>query len=514
MGSSELHGQLSTKEQPQPASVLPNGLETVVFETGNPETRAISAGSLDSCRVTATSSVVVVESVPGLMTSADFCMFVRPFADTIVHFRPLRLKTERNRYIVVIQFRSPADAHNFSQVYEGKHYLHGLVPDTCSIRDVRSIRFDSSAEDCGSSGAESGEGFPNWEMFPKENSDTLRGTCAVCLERLDLKGAAALVTTFCSHTMHAECLAQWDLNSCPVCRHTHELTPEASTCMNCNNRENLWMCVICAFVGCGIYKKKHAQAHFAETQHPFAMNLEDCTFWTGEKVRAGSVWDYISERFVNRLLTSEDGKIVELARDNASTAGAASSAEEGAVCCNSSAEVIAEDDENDRGLQAAVYASRMDAVVDDYRGRLRRLEAEHSAEKGSMMDELKRVRQDVAGITKEKRTLQKRISDAEKEMKTLRDKNEFLKSLNETLLRDKRAWNDEVEKLKKQVSKSEDGERALQEQLRDVMTHLEAQAKIAGSESCRPGASELHGGDVVRVGPSPRERLARRTHRR
>lgn len=451
-----------------------------------------------------------VESVPGLMTSADFCTFVRPFADAIRHFRPLRLATERNRYIVVVQLRSANDASNFAQVFQGKLFLRGLVQETCTIREVSRIEFDSKEND-----AE--HDFPNTAMFPSEQpADAQRPACAVCLERLDER-TAALVTTFCNHTMHAACLAKWDLNRCPVCRHTHELTPEASTCMNCNHREDLWMCVVCAYVGCGVYKKKHAHQHFAETQHPFAMNLEDTVFWSGEKLRAGSVWDYVSDRFVNRLLTSDDGKIVEVTYDERPDATASSSGP--AVldaCCGSRSPAAGDnDEENDRGLQAAVYASRMDAVVDDYRGRLERMAAEHTAEREKLEAQIGGLKAELAESSKEKKALNRRVGDAEKEATRLRDKNGFLKNLTETLLRDKSGWNDEVEKMKSQLSESEASRKGLEEQLRDLMMHLEAQAKISGaSDSCRSNASELIGGDVLRVGPSPRERLAMKTNRR
>lgn len=492
--------------------------ESVRFETGNPETGATISGQIVVRACAGTSPIVLVESVPGLMTSADFCMFVRPFADAILHFRPLRLATERNRYVVVVHFRTPEDAANFAQVFQGKLFLRGLVPETCEIREVVSIAFDSTD---GPIDSASGN-FPNSAMFPDDAPpDSQRTSCAVCLERLE-NHTAGLVTTFCNHTMHAACLAQWDLNRCPVCRHTHELTPEASTCMNCDNREDLWMCVVCAYVGCGVYKNKHAHQHFAETQHPFSMSLEDCTFWSGEKLRAGSVWDYSSDRFVNRLLTSDDGKIVEVTHDARPGEGGSSSEGDATdVCCGSNAAAAAavvvgdDDEENDRGLQAAVYASRMDAVVDDYRARMARMEAEHLTEVEKLRAEVKKLKTEAGDSAKERKALNRRVADAEKEAASLRDKNGFLKSLNETLLRDKRGWNDEVETLNNKLREAESEKRGLEEQLRDLMMHLEAQAKISGaSESCRSDASELVGGDVVRVGPSPRQRLAMKTNRR
>eukprot|EP00177_Eucheuma_denticulatum_P002453 GFKZ01004407.1.p1 GENE.GFKZ01004407.1~~GFKZ01004407.1.p1 ORF type:complete len:563 (-),score=70.05 GFKZ01004407.1:374-1939(-) len=504
---------------PSPPPSSPSQPTLLRFETGNPATGVTHTGTLSiPPPPNFPSTTLVLDPVPGLMTPADICMFLRPFSDIISHFRPLRLLTERNTYIVVVQLRSLDDAENFATVFQGKPFLRGLVKETCRVRSVGDITFDTSPHPSPASATL----FPSFRMFPDEGSELT--ACPVCLEPMDASNTA-LITTFCKHTMHADCLAKWDLNRCPVCRHSHELTPEASTCMSCDHREDLWMCVICAYVGCGVYKKKHAHQHFGETQHPFAMALEDTTFWTGEKLKAGSVWDYVSDRFVNRLLTSHDGKIVELTMGDGrgDSAGAASSSGgNDEVCCGSrSAEpvVIEDDEEQDRGLQAAVYASRMDAVVDEYRAKLERMEAEHAKEKEKLETDLRKAQAAAAQMSKEKKSLDRRLGDAEREVKSLRDKNGFLKSLNETLLRDKQGWRDEVDKLKKSLSDARGECAGLQDQLRDLMMHLEAQAKIsaavggASGDSCRSDAAEMLGGDV-RVGPSRRQRLATKTNRR
>ncbi|KAI0564963.1 hypothetical protein FGB62_22g462 [Gracilaria domingensis] len=157
----------------------------------------------------------------------------------------------------------------------------------------------------------------------------------------------------------------------------------------------------------------------------------------------------------------------------------------------------------------------MDAVVDEYRVKMERMEMEHKTEKSKLTQEISSLRNEVSHMNKVRRNFHKKSSETEKEMKSLKDENAFLKSLNETLLRDKQAWNAEVEKLKQKLAGLETEKQGLKEQMRDLMMHLEAQSRIAGSsDACRSDISELHGGDVVRVGPSPRERLARKTNRR
>ncbi|KAK9045726.1 hypothetical protein V6N11_051634 [Hibiscus sabdariffa] len=66
--------------------------------------------------------------------------------------------------------------------------------------------------------------------------------------------------------------------------------------------ENLWICFICGFVGCGRYKGGYAIIHWKETQHCYSLELE-----------THLVWDYAGENYVHRLIQPKtDGKLVEL----------------------------------------------------------------------------------------------------------------------------------------------------------------------------------------------------------
>lgn len=38
--------------------------------------------------------------------------------------------------------------------------------------------------------------------------------------------------------------------------------------------QDLWICLICGHIGCGRYHSKHAVAHWRETQHCYALDLE------------------------------------------------------------------------------------------------------------------------------------------------------------------------------------------------------------------------------------------------
>jgi len=71
----------------------------------------------------------------------------------------------------------------------------------------------------------------------------------VCLERLDTH-ISGIVTTVCNHTFHSACLSKWADSSCPVCRYSQE-QPDEAECQVCGSTDNLWICIICGYVGCG-----------------------------------------------------------------------------------------------------------------------------------------------------------------------------------------------------------------------------------------------------------------------
>lgn len=527
----------------------------------------MTKGRAELCEGEPTSPYACVQAVPGLMTAADFCMFARSAEDSLLHMRMVRPTSELNSYMVLAKFRRTEDAKMFAKAFEGKPFLQGLIKDVCSVSAVTSVSMDAQVggegtdTEAASTPDESSISFPARALFPSDPDTDSRGlpfegvgsasaerdlvtlgsaSCPVCLEALD-SSIQSLVTTLCNHTMHLACLSKWDLDSCPVCRHTHELTPEASACMSCGLTRGLWMCVVCAYVGCGIYESKHAQLHFKQTQHPFSVILEDTIFFSGDVIKGGSVWDYVSDRFVHRLLSSDDGKVVEVAEAhegrhggaNAShrtssltsdavggPSGAASSATahdrvckpRGSICEGNVGQ--GSDEEDDRGLKAALYASRLDGEVLDLRAKLKRVEDEHSITIASLSAELEELRQ--KSMLDEHAT--RRLKTLERENKDLKEKNGFLKNLNETLLRDKESWSTEVRRMSVLLSEKEKQCSEMDDQLRDLYLHLGAQAKVVdastGCRADRSGPSDVSGGAILGVGPSPKEKLAAKTRRR
>jgi BRCA1-associated protein len=126
-------------------------------------------------------------------------------------------------------------------------------------------------------------------------------SCPVCLERLDAS-ECGILTMLCNHSYHMKCISSWNNSSCPVCRYC--LSPQSfeenTKCKDCESVKSLWICLICGNIGCGRfcdflliffffffrYEKTHAQQHFVNTSHNYALELD-----------TQRVWDYTRDGF-------------------------------------------------------------------------------------------------------------------------------------------------------------------------------------------------------------------------
>ena len=219
--------------------------------------------------------------------------------------------------------------------------------------------FTSAAASSGESGSSSSSSGVSTNNHNNNYHLIELPTCPVCLERMDAT-VTGLLTIPCQHTFHCQCLTKWKDDTCPVCRYSHNIANErvrrstnrlrqlsirdtsidtplsrspeqqqqqkhaqmpsllesefnddddiddddaGEICMECDETENLWICLICGNIGCSRYApEQHSLKHFVDTGHCFAM-----------EIATSRVWDYAGDKYVHRLVTNEsDGKLVEL----------------------------------------------------------------------------------------------------------------------------------------------------------------------------------------------------------
>lgn len=457
-------------------------------------------------------AVVCVIGVPSAMSVADFCRFAAGAADSMKSMRvvaPTRARdgeVMRSSYDALLEFEDRDGADVFVDNYYGRRLASGRA-ETCVALYVASVEY------------EDGDG----SRTTASEARTEVPTCPVCLDRLDAE-VSGIVTTICNHSFHAECLSGWADASCPVCRYAHE--PEAkATCASCGKDHDLWVCLICGEVRCGRYAGACAVEHWRETNHTYSLELG-----------TQRVWDYVSDGFVHRLIQSKAG-LVELSPPVArrgSTSSAASGYDGAASCSPRPPDVS----DLDAELEEALVASKLDAIASEYDLLLTSqlesqrkyfenlLQAANARNAGTISREneekmnaavVARAMQDVKDVKRELSAAKKTNADQTKTIKQLRDENDHLKSMSDTLAENVEAFKTELARAEKrktvELALKDARIKELEEENRDLMLFLDTSSKLSTDTAL---AEEISGGTVVGIDTDtkPKEPARNATHER
>lgn len=399
--------------------------------------------------------LLCVLDVPNHMTYADFCQFCASFIHHILEMRIVRNDGVEDRYSILIRFDNQKSADNFYQHFNGRRFS-SLEVEMCCVLFTVDVQYTGSIEHAQTSLA----------------SSTEQPTCPVCLERLD-QDMGGTLTTICNHSFHCSCISKWTDSSCPVCRYCQQ-QPENSTCIVCKTSENLWICVICGFVGCGRYKEGHAIRHWQETQHCYSLELE-----------TQRVWNYVEDNYVHRLIQSKtDGKLVELNSRCIHTDGSP-----GVCDCNA-----------DFGMSEALFGSKVEAIVNEYNDLLKSQLESQKIFYESLLQEANEETE------KEKsEAVQKAIRSKTQKMQAKLDKSlkelKFLDDINANLIKNEEIWENQVQAAEKREGKAmklkDEKIRKLEEQVRVLMMQLEAEKTM--EELPDSDTSEIKGESALPV---------------
>lgn len=281
-------------------------------------------------------NTLCIPAVPSYLTPSDVLGFVvgDKWQHDISQCRMV-MTAQTNLFLVLFRFWNSKRAREWRDEFNGKLFntvrvsqrktsvaclLTSFQSEICHVVFVKSVTFETplqspiaEASAPSTSGAVAGTSKP---FAPPTANLVELPTCPVCLERMD--ETSGLMTIQCSHVFHCTCLQSWRGFGCPVCRFTNPsetkdgdpINPYAqpfgssasNLCSVCDCAEDLWICLICGYIGCGRYKGAHAKEHWKDTAHSFALELE-----------TQHVWDYAGDMWVHRLLRDKgDGKLVEL----------------------------------------------------------------------------------------------------------------------------------------------------------------------------------------------------------
>lgn len=354
----------------------------------------------------------------------------------MLEIRVVRNDGMEDQYSILLRFDGQSSADTFYQHFNGKRFS-SLEVDVCHVLYILDVQYKGSIEHAQSSLSSSGE----------------QPTCPVCLERLD-QDTSGILTTICNHSFHSSCISKWTDSSCPVCRYCQQ-QPEKSTCTICGTSENLWICVICGFVGCGRYKGGHAIRHWKETQHCYSFELE-----------TQRVWNYVEDNYVHRLIRSKtDGEVVEMNFHCAH-------ADDMCGDCECAA---------DSGISEALFNSKVEAIVEEYNKLLvLQLEDQRKHYESLLQEINKETEKEICYNIQKTRgsKLQKLQLKLEKHLKEKR----FLDDINENLLKNQDMWKTKIvqfEERERAVVKLKDEKiQKLEDQLSDLIVRIETQRPV------------------------------------
>jgi len=410
--------------------------------------------------------------VPAKHKTADLLQLTAPCHQDLEYMRVVH-DGSPNQYMVLFKFRDRQSAAEFQSAYNGLPY-NSLEPEVCSVLAIARV------EHCKES-----------EFYPQSQELELP-YCTICLERMD-ESVSTVMTILCNHKFHSSCLAQWEDPTCPVCRYVQ--SPEVVTehlCLDCQSSADLWICLVCGYVGCGRYAGGHAHQHFLDTQHCYSMELGH-----------NRVWDYVGDSFVHRLVQSqEDGKLVEQERG-----GGVGEGKGGGV------DGVAVDNEEKMDSLQLEYTYLLTRQLEDQREyfqcKLARVEETAGKEVAVLTERVQQEGEVRLGLETELEVAKRERakSDAKigqlcgKVTKLMTDLEEE-KQLNRSLRENQAEWQTKLRRAEVEAAvtkQTKDTEiQELREQVRDLMFYMEAQAKVKDSEL----KEEIQNGSIT-VGEAP-----------
>ncbi|EGX90907.1 RING and UBP finger domain protein [Cordyceps militaris CM01] len=213
-------------------------------------------------------STLCIPAVPAYMSPGDLWGFLgEKWREDISHCRMV-MTSKMNRYLVLLKFRHSKVAKEWKRIFDGTAF------NTIEPQNSRNVGVIINS--------------------------SLQYTQTVSSTNTEFSG-----------------ITDVPRGGCPVCRFTNadvadgdEARPfgrpfgsdVSNLCSVCDSTDDLWICLLCGYIGCGRYKGGHAKDHWKETAHSFALELE-----------TQYVWDYAGDAWVHRLIRDKgDGKVVEL----------------------------------------------------------------------------------------------------------------------------------------------------------------------------------------------------------
>jgi len=246
----------------------------------------------------------IMIGIPAEMTLDECRLFFEPYGNDIYHITVIHDSVMHGCKAAVIQFHLKESMESFCRLYCHLHFPAHSSAAPCLVVPLQDfVVIDDNSSPAVENSPSSANVMPTIPQettaasipsIPDDSSGSVLSppppahlqlpNCPVCLRRISDKASGVCATQDVivgpDFTGHAD--------RCPVCFIVSEDGRDRRHCAVCGLKENLWVCLQCAYTGCGRYTSQHAKKHFHDKGHPFSL---ECA--------TGRLWDYVHDKFVH-----------------------------------------------------------------------------------------------------------------------------------------------------------------------------------------------------------------------
>lgn len=401
-------------------------------------------------KIQPSSNVLLVLLIPTTYFISDFINFL---SYNSVHPKYIRFLRDGSKFLSLIGFDTIEKSQNAYERLNCTEYRE--CPSIfCHVVYVESIEFVNKKMD---------------NPFNIDNDLTEIPTCTICLERLD-DSISGITITSCNHEFHSKCLQKYFHNECPLCRHFEGNEIIDNECDECSFTKNLWMCIICGHIGCGRTHKLHAEEHFVNSGHCYAMELD-----------TQAVWDYVQNQYVHRLiLDQKDGQVVEFPGDDDGDSNNTTSDTNPPTCKSqiryeyeSLIKVLSE-------TQKHHYVSEMDKQKQNYEKILN--------DNNLIIQELQSKNSE---LIKKLSESNKKNQNLEKNLKKVNDDVNFYKDINDSISKDKEKYDKLINDKDKTIKDLQNEIKSLEECINDLTKNIDVQNELLSRKDIDGGSAVI-----------------------
>uniref|UniRef100_A0A0D9WAC2 RING-type domain-containing protein n=1 Tax=Leersia perrieri TaxID=77586 RepID=A0A0D9WAC2_9ORYZ len=394
---------------------------------------------------------LLVLAVPTCVSPDDFVRFCGPYIEHANDIHVIRDDGVEDRYSVLVEFEDQKSADGFYLDLNGWRFSSSEV-EVCHVLFIVAVQYTPSTE---------------LAVTPPVGSTELP-TCPVCIERLD-QDISGIMATTCDHSFQCSCVSMWVNSSCPVCQFCQKQSKNP-TCSVCQTSGNLWICIICGFVGCGRYEEGHAIRHWKDTQHCYSLDLE-----------TQRVWDYVGDSYVHRLNHSKS--------DVKNSKFKSKCKYSGDNCTNCSIN-------DDEDIGGAIFSSKAETIVDEYNRLLAsQLETQREYYEARLSEAKKEREQRISDAVD--KVVNDKIQEIQLKMENAKFEKKKIADMNEKLTKNQDIWRRTLKEIEErertQLKLKDDTIRDLEEQIKDFKFSIKLQKSIEKNKN----ADDIKGGLLV-----------------